>query len=84
MTIWGEGVLFLIDFIDALYVLDTSLLADYTYYVYLPHSASLFSLLISSDDQKFLILMSTTLSVSPFIVSAFGVFFKKCTATSKL
>lgn len=46
MTIWGEVVLFLLDFMDALYVLDTSLLADYTYYVYLPHSASLFSLLI--------------------------------------
>lgn len=59
------------------YVLDTSLLADYTDYVYLPHSASLFSLLMSFNDQKFLILMSTNLSISPFIVSAFGVFFKK-------
>lgn len=71
-------VLFLMDFMDSLYILNTNPLASYRDCMCALHSASLFSLLLMSfDDQKFFILMPTNSSTFPFIVSAFGVFFKK-------
>lgn len=81
----GEAVLFLMDLSDSLNILVTNPFARYRSCIYLLHPVCLFSLLLLSfDDQKFLILMSSNLSIFSFIVSAFNVSFKKCMATSRL
>lgn len=74
----GRGALSLTCLLDYLRTLDTNPLAGCRYYVYPFHSACLFSLLLMSfDDEKFLILMPSNLSIFSFIFGALGVFFKK-------
>lgn len=70
----GRGS-FPVDFLESLHILGTNPSASYRYSMCLRHSACLF-LVRSFDDQKFLILMSSNLSIFPFIGTAFGIFLK--------